>query len=583
MPLAPGDAFAGFAIQRLLGVGGMGEVYLVNHPRLPRREALKILPTTVTADTEFRLRFNREADVAAALWHPHIVAVHDRGEFDGQLWISMDFVEGLDAAALVRDHFPTGVPTPFATEIIDAVAEALDYAHERGLLHRDVKPANILLSDSDPAARGRRILLTDFGIARRMDDASGLTATNMTVGSIAYAAPEQLMGSSLDGRADQYALAATAFHLLTGKAPFDNSNAAVVISSHLSAPPPLLANCRPDLAYLDPVMSRGMAKNPADRFANCHEFAQALGSRVEAAPPVDHATMVTPLAAGYPADQVTQAAHPSVPPSPAAPPPAAAAKSGGRRMWIAAAVLAAVLVVVGGVILIPRLTGTDAGQPSGSEPQTPGAASAEPTSIAAKSTEAAAPLVTAADVSRLLLTDNMLSTVVGARVDTVDTYSAPFDTTGVIEPAKCAGAVLTGSAMVYDHVGYLAMRQVVALPPEGNPSNVFIEQTVVLAPTADIAAQVRANSQRQWENCSGTVVTNSDPHWTTTPQDVQVRGDLIVLDRPVGEYTVPNYRCQHTMGVWSNVIAEALVCDDTDIGEQSQTIVEKILAAAAKA
>jgi serine/threonine protein kinase len=259
MPLAGGQTFAGFTVVRLLGSGGMGEVYLVEHPRLPRREALKILLAEATSDSEFRQRFNREADLAAALWHPHIVAVHDRGEFEGQLWITMDYVEGTDAAALIRDRYPAGLPEHFAAEIVSAVAEALDYAHERGLLHRDVKPANILLSDADPAAQRRRILLTDFGIARQMDDNSGLTATNMTVGSIAYTAPEQLMGSSLDGRADQYALAASAFQLLTGRRPFENSSAASVINSHLSGSPPKLAERRPELGKLDGVISKAIA------------------------------------------------------------------------------------------------------------------------------------------------------------------------------------------------------------------------------------------------------------------------------------------------------------------------------------
>lgn len=218
MPLAEGSTFAGFTIVRQLGSGGMGEVYLARHPRLPRQDALKVLRADVSADGEYRARFNREADAAASLWHPHIVAVHDRGEFDGQLWIDMDFVDGTDTVSLLRDRYPNGMPGPEVTEIITAVAEALDYAHERRLLHRDVKPANILIANPD--SPDRRIMLADFGIAGWVDDPSGLTATNMTVGTVSYAAPEQLMGNELDGRADQYALAATAFHLLTGSPPF---------------------------------------------------------------------------------------------------------------------------------------------------------------------------------------------------------------------------------------------------------------------------------------------------------------------------------------------------------------------------
>lgn len=190
MPIAEGAVFARYTIQRLLGSGGMGEVYLVQHPRLPRQEALKILPASVSADPAYRQRFAREADIAASLWHPHIVAVHDRGEHDGQLWITMDYVEGTDASRLMRDRYPHGMPPTEVVDIVAAIADALDYAHERFLLHRDVKPANILLSD--PRHGERRTVLADFGIARGVDDSNGLTTTNMTVGSVAYAAPEQI-------------------------------------------------------------------------------------------------------------------------------------------------------------------------------------------------------------------------------------------------------------------------------------------------------------------------------------------------------------------------------------------------------
>jgi serine/threonine protein kinase, bacterial len=277
MPLNPGDVFAGYTIVRRLGSGGMGEVYLAQHPRLPRQDALKVLPATLTADQEYRQRFSREADIAAELWHPHIVGIHDRGEFEGQLWLSMDYVEGTDAAELLRTRYPSGMPEAEAFEIVTAVADALDYAHLRGLLHRDVKPANILLTDADP--RAQRILLADFGIAREMGDISGLTATNMVVGTTAYSAPEQLMGSDIDGRVDQYALGCTAFHLLTGVAPYQNSNPAVVITQHLSAPPPHIGERRPELAGLNDVFTKVLAKDPGDRYRSCSDFAAALAGK----------------------------------------------------------------------------------------------------------------------------------------------------------------------------------------------------------------------------------------------------------------------------------------------------------------
>jgi serine/threonine protein kinase, bacterial len=277
MSVPVGTTIAGYTILRLLGSGGMAEVYLAQHPRLPRRDALKVLSEAVTADGNFRERFQREADLAGALWHPNIVAVHDRGEFDGHLWIAMDYVDGTDAAQLARKRYPTGMPVQDVCDIVAAVAAALDYAHSRGLLHRDVKPANILLAD--PEDGKRRIMLADFGIARPLADVSGLTATNFTMGTLTYAAPEQLMGADIDGRADQYALAATAFHLLAGAPPYEHSNPVAVISRHLTAPLPKLSDRRPELANLDEVFAQALAKDPADRFEQCSDLAAALNQR----------------------------------------------------------------------------------------------------------------------------------------------------------------------------------------------------------------------------------------------------------------------------------------------------------------
>ncbi len=274
MPLNSGEEFAGYLIQRLLGTGGMGEVYLAQHPRLPRHDALKILSPTSTADTEFRARFIREAELAATLRHPHIVGVLDRGEYDGRLWISMDYVDGIDAGRLIKESYLGGMPEQDVSEIVTAVADALDFAHEHRLLHRDVKPENILVTASD--GRRRRVLLTDFGIARRIDDVSNLTDDNVAVGTVSYMAPEQLRGQPLDGRADQYALAATTFHLLTGAPPFNDANRAVVISHHLGTSPPRISDRRPDLAHLDGVLARALAKDPDDRYPSCLDFAQAL-------------------------------------------------------------------------------------------------------------------------------------------------------------------------------------------------------------------------------------------------------------------------------------------------------------------
>jgi serine/threonine-protein kinase len=408
MPLTGGEVFAGYVIQRLLGAGGMGEVYLAKHPRLPRLDAVKILPAALTDDADYRQRFNREADLAAGLWHPHVVGIHDRGEFNGQLWISMDYVDGTDAGRLLMDRYPNGMPESDVREIVTAVADALDFSHRRRLLHRDVKPSNILLTESGDDER--RILLADFGIARQADDISGLTVTNMTVGSVAYAPPEQLMGEEIDGRADEYALAATAFHLLTGATPFPHSNPAVVITRQLNMPAPSLAQRRPDLARFDAALSKALAKDRDNRYPRCLDFARALGQ--EERQPATHAirmpagttrrmSMPSSAAAGAPASSqprpapLPRVAPPPIrsvreapaatppaprPPSPPTPPadsppsrlgavaplppkpaPGRSDRRGGQAIWILVAVLLLLAAVVMGGIAYRSYTRSDRG------------------------------------------------------------------------------------------------------------------------------------------------------------------------------------------------------------------------------
>ncbi|WP_035734744.1 protein kinase domain-containing protein [Gordonia polyisoprenivorans] len=297
-----GQEFAGYRIVRVLGAGGMGEVYLAQHPRLPRLDALKVLPANLSSDDAFRRRFTREADLAVRLDHPNVVNVYDRGEHDGQLWIAMRYVEGLDASELLTSH-PSGLPVDEVVHIVSAVADALDHAHSQNLLHRDVKPANILLTDAAGPSGLRRVLLADFGIARPILDDARLTATNLTVGSFAYSSPEQLAAEKLDGRADQYSLACTAYQLLSGATPFVDTNAAALIRLHMTETPPPITTRRSDLSpRVDQVLHRALAKDPNRRYASCTEFAAELGAALTATKSVP---TVAPPAPFRPAPQHT--------------------------------------------------------------------------------------------------------------------------------------------------------------------------------------------------------------------------------------------------------------------------------------
>jgi serine/threonine protein kinase, bacterial len=277
MPLVSGATAADFHVVRLLGRGQIGELYLVEHPRLPRQYALKILSADVSTDPEYRFRFSQESARAAALWHPNLVSLYDRGEFEDRLWLSMDYVDGTDAAQLLTDTYPDGMPADMVIEIVSAIADALDYAHEQGLVHGYVNPSNILLTNSESARR--RILLTGFGISRRADEINSLTRANLGIGTVSYAAPEQLIDDSIDGRADQYALAGTAFHLLTGWPPFQHMNPTVVISKSLNEPAPRPSDVKPELVHFEAPFARALMKAPNERFELCRDFATALEAR----------------------------------------------------------------------------------------------------------------------------------------------------------------------------------------------------------------------------------------------------------------------------------------------------------------
>ncbi len=268
--LDAGDVCAGYVIERVLGRGGMGSVYLARHPRLRRLVALKLLNSDLFANHEMRTRFEREADLVARLDHPGIVAVYDRGVEGDQPWIAMQYVDGVDAGTID----PAVLPPDHAVQIIGRTGEALDYAHGVGVLHRDVKPANILIPRANGV--GGRTFLADFGIARLRGETGYLTQAGAINATLSYASPEQLTGAALDHRADQYSLACTLFWLLSGRAPFQSENSAAVIKGHLQEAPPELSAVRPGLpAALDIVFARGLAKRPADRFASCTEFSTA--------------------------------------------------------------------------------------------------------------------------------------------------------------------------------------------------------------------------------------------------------------------------------------------------------------------
>lgn len=378
--MAVGRELAGYRINGVLGRGGMSIVYSAEHMRLGRQVALKVLAPALAADDAFRARFTRESQLAAALDHPNIVDVYDAGEADGLLYIAMRLVRGSDLGAIVERDGPLSLGQALFT--MEQVGSALDLAHEQGLVHRDVKPANILVERPSD-----RVYLTDFGVVKQTSS-GGLTKTGYFLGTFEYAAPEQIEGREIDGRTDVYALGCVLYECLSGEAPFLAETEGSVIHAHLVDAPPRLTTKRPDLPRgINDVIATAMAKAKEDRYPTCGQLVRELrsvalggtlaGDRAaptiqsatapllsetsthdapapDAAPPPVPESSLVPVGREEPASPPVDAGAGTPPPAPPAEPAARrTVELTGRRLVLAAALLVALLAaaVVAAVLL----------------------------------------------------------------------------------------------------------------------------------------------------------------------------------------------------------------------------------------
>lgn len=268
--LAPGTRLGTYEILEFLARGGMSEVYKGRHPRLDRTVAIKILSTSLAAEADFRQRFEREAQAVAALRHPNIVQVFDFGDVEGTYYMVMEFIDGTDLAHHVRETGP--MPLAQVRPILRDIANALDYAHAQGVVHRDVKPSNVMLRE------GKTAILTDFGIAKIRARGTGATRTGMLMGTLDYMAPEQVRGArKVDGRADVYALGVMVYQMLTGELVFPADNPGAVMLAHLQQPAPDPRTLVPDLAENVAVaILRALAKDPDERYPTAGALADAV-------------------------------------------------------------------------------------------------------------------------------------------------------------------------------------------------------------------------------------------------------------------------------------------------------------------
>ena len=285
MPELPlvGTDFAGYRLRAVLGRGGMSIVYQAENPRLRNVIALKVLAPELADDQVFRTRFREESQIAASLNHPHVIPIHDFGSSDGLLYIAMRYVSGTDLRHLIADR---GWLAPYeSVHLLEQVARALDAAHRRGLVHRDVKPGNLLIAQGGDDGDPDHVYLADFGITKYMGRPSGLTVAGTVLGTGHYISPEQIQHHTVLGAADQYSLGCVLYECLTGRAPFEKGLNEAILWAHVhefAAPPSLL---RPELPpAIDEVFARVLAKEPVDRYADCREFIGAARGALETAP-----------------------------------------------------------------------------------------------------------------------------------------------------------------------------------------------------------------------------------------------------------------------------------------------------------
>lgn len=349
--------FGPYQIERSIARGGMGEVLRAYDTKHDRVVALKILPDELAGDDEFRGRFRREAQAVARLREPHVIPIHAYGEIDGRLYLDMRLVEGQDLTALLTEHGP--LPASRAASLIEQVAAALDAAHAEGLVHRDVKPSNVLVSADDFG------YLVDFGIARGADTPSGLTTTGSAIGTVAYMAPERFSGQPADRRSDVYALACVLYQCLTGTAPFPRDSTAAVVYAHLHQDVPSVHDARPELpGAFDRVVAAGMAKTPDRRFTSAGELAAAARTASAERSP----TTVEPLS--------------HVPVSVSAEPEPARQRGARRWCWPVTTGVAALLLLAGALVFVARqpdtVEGTASGVPAGSTTSMPEPSAAPP-------------------------------------------------------------------------------------------------------------------------------------------------------------------------------------------------------------
>ena len=550
-----GSRFGRYHLRRLLGRGGMGEVYEAHDTVKDRVVALKLMSAQVSSDPVFRERMQREAYTAGRLQEPHVVPIHDYGEIDGQLFIDMRFIEGTDVGALLDRYGP--LPPPRAVAIVRQVAAALDAAHADGVMHRDIKPENILITGDDFA------YLVDFGIASAITQ-QRLTQTGVTVGTWSYMAPERFGSQEVTYRADIYALACVLHEMLTGSTPYRADSHSALMAAHLFQPIPRPSQLRPGIpAAFDEVIARGMAKDPADRYARAGDLAvaahQALSTpdQDQAVDILQRSQQSSLLAPGPPPPPPWQPGPPPMPwqPAPAPPPP-----PGTRTPWIVWGTIALVIIaVLAGVgIWLGTRPPTNNHREATTNPTTP-------------TTPPPAPTVPPDRLDSILLSTAQISTIMDApniQAGPLENGLKPSYSAFTLSNESCRGALAAGQLPVYQGSGYTGA-SFQGLQEQPGASGHLALQGAVAFPSADQADAFVKESATKWTACAGQTVTettNSGQTLTFTFGDLTGDATKItqLLTRQGGG------TCQRVLSPVSNVIIDVEACGQNITDEGSR-------------
>lgn len=556
-----GTEFGPYRLLRLLGRGGMGEVYEAHDTVKDRTVALKLMSQELNSDEAFRRRMRREAHTAGRLQEPHIVPIHDFGEIDGQLFIDMRFIEGTDLGALLQRE--GALPPPRAVAIISQVAEALDAAHGAGVVHRDIKPENILITRNDFA------YLVDFGIAAAATD-QHLTKTGHAVGSWSYMAPERFGDDDTTYRSDIYGLACVLYECLTGTPPYPSQNLSTLVGAHLTKPIPRPSLARPGIpTAFDEVIARGMAKDPSQRHPTAGELARAaqgalsVPDRESAVTMIAHSERSAPRPpSGPPASGPPPSGPmPSAPWSPAPPRPAwqpqPPTQKSPRGPWLVVGAVAAAIVLAVGttlwLVLDNRGGDRSVGATTTATTRAPSAGtSATPTTV---------PTATAAQLGSFLLSARQIDITVGTTGFVVDhnvTEMSDASPQNSLSDEKCLGALIGFQTPTYKSSGYTGTFAQLLKVPNTDPGRVVVQGSVLFT-SADQANAFVAAQAESWRYCAGKTVTQVNNGKTTTWTFRELSGNPpnIALQRTLANSPVV---CQHNLAAASNVVFDVNVC-----------------------